>query len=224
MRLWLHGHSGKMGLAIKELLAREDDIDLVGLSGSSCCFDGIEKAEVVIDFSSAAGTMKLLAALEHISTRVLICSTGHSDQDINSWGAWCKNHEDACLVFAPNTSLAIQVMKKMLVAPTEILGETYDVSLLETHHKHKKDAPSGTAIYLKDQILALNPKQNIDTNSIRSGGVIGEHTVRFVGEFDEIVVTHRAFDRRLFAQGAIVLARNLSGYPHSGMIPLADLT
>lgn len=241
LRLWLHGASGRMGREIQQAVeADREHFCFVG--GSSRTFEGEafyqgrpvtpgllgdrllkDKPSVVIDFSTVEGNIVLRAALREgmvLGARVLIGTTGLGPDDLAAWSALAKEM-DLTILMAPNTSVGILLTAQAALktaAPLARLG--FDIEVTETHHRMKKDAPSGTAKFLAQTLAnqipglrVVHDRQDerkpgeIGVHAVRGGGVVGEHEIRMMGDFEEITITHRAFSRSLFASGALVLAR-----------------
>lgn len=172
-------------------------------------------AHVIIDFSHPEGLeLHLLEALQQEKPYV-VCMTGLSNtqQDTLEKAAF-----QIPILLAPNTSFGIALLKQLIKITSKALGADYDVSLLEMHHRHKADAPSGTALSLakalaEDMNLNHNappypsqsprPSHTLECAVLRGGGVVGDHSVIFAGEKDMITLEHRALDPSLFSQGAI---------------------
>lgn len=240
--LWIHGVSGKMGRELESLAKSKPDLSFHGGSSIETSDDemlkGLTESQLVIDFSSPAGNASLIAKLKNLQNKsVLICTTGLSEgalQDIKSLG---KHHR---IMVAANTSLGVLVFSKILGEFGQLLFHSdFDIELLETHHRHKIDAPSGTLKFLRHALDPENTltdcheytgqrkKKEIGIHSIRGGGVAGEHTARFISESEEISITHRAFQRSLFATGALVLLKLLDqkslGFYEYGSISTEEL-
>jgi 4-hydroxy-tetrahydrodipicolinate reductase len=197
------------------------------------------QSQVILDFSSASGNQVLLTALQYArgirDLAVLIGSTGMTEEDYQSWRSLAKERE-LRLLFAPNTSIGILMAVKAasLIAPSlKHLG--FDIEITETHHRRKQDAPSGTAKFLAESVSASvggldivtdrhgGRKENeLGVHAVRGGGVFGEHEVRLIGDSEEVCVSHRAFSRTLFADGALVLASWLVAQK-SGVYGLLDI-
>ncbi|MDP3372159.1 MAG: dihydrodipicolinate reductase C-terminal domain-containing protein [Candidatus Paracaedibacteraceae bacterium] len=160
------------------------------------------KIDVIIDFSNAAMTAEL--AKQAIGTKIplLICTTGLSSATINTLKK-CSEH--AAVLLVSNTSIGIQLMHELLKIASSMLDSTFDVDIVETHHRHKVDAPSGTAFSLAKTIDAI---RSISTkiHSLRSGEGFTEHTVTFNGNNETITLSHTAHSRDVFANGALRLA------------------
>lgn len=241
-KIWIHGLHGRMGKEIAQQLSRKDaDFALQGGSGREISAHEADAAEVlakaaqssaiILDFSSPAGTEALLAAMElgHWQHKaILIGTTGLSGEQLERLKEATKKHQLATLI-APNTSLGINLLIKSAVAMAQVLAHrTFDIEILEKHHRQKIDAPSGTANLIAHAIAKatqLNPVANrlgkknpkdIGMASIRGGLAFGEHQVLFLGDDEEITITHRALSRTVFAKGALNLAHWLcaqnSGY------------
>ena len=257
-RIWVHGITGRMGREIQAICAagRASHLQLTGGSARTIEGDPLfvgktttpavlasalqnSGAELVLDFSSAAGNQVLLTAIRsdpHFKLKsVLIGSTGLSDDDHVSWRQLAADRE-LRLLFAPNTSLGILMTVKAasLIAPSlRDLG--FDIEITETHHRRKLDAPSGTAKFLADSVASAvggltvvndrhgeRKEDELGVHSVRGGGVFGEHEIRIIGDSEEVRISHRAFSRNLFAAGALVLARWLPAQK-TGVYGLLDI-
>ncbi len=145
------------------------------------------------------------------------------------------------VVMAPNMSTSVNLMMVLSRIAAEVLGDEYDVEILEAHHRGKKDAPSGTALRLGEVIskaldrefgevgvfgrrgnVGERTRREIGVHALRGSDVVGEHTVYFFGEGDRLEITHRAGNRETFARGAVRAARWLSGQP-AGLYGMADV-
>jgi len=251
--LWLHGSTGRMGQEIRKACADEQHSGLHLIGGSSRRFEdfcGTGKVhgglvvtapnlghslrqvewDLLLDFSTLAGNHLLLEALAQAAPlkgqAIVIGTTGLSRADLSQWRTVAADHH-LRLLFAPNTSVGILLsVKAALLAAGPLSRLGFDIEIVETHHRLKKDAPSGTAKFLADTIAEGVGGLEVITNrsdarktgelgvhAIRGGGVFGEHTIRMIGDSEEIAITHRAFSRGLFAQGALVLGRWLLRQP-----------
>lgn len=240
-RIWLHGASGRMGLEIQSALSkRRDEFMLMGGSGRTFLGDTLltgkpvdpEKlahaishaVDVVIDFSVPAGNSVLCKAMAKIPParrpQVLVGTTGLTDAETREWGRVAKELRAGCIFLAPNTSRGVLATIEGALRIQEVLQafgtDKTDVAIVETHHKMKKDAPSGTAKMFASRLDAARAKGQsaISVVSVRGGGIFGEHEIRFMGSHDEIILTHRAGSRSLFAEGALDLAQWMH---HSGL-------
>ena len=235
--LWIHGISGRMGQEISELLAADKELSLLGGSDQkSKLNDEIENADIIVDFSSTAGNLQLQKHLaKFVGKKVLIGTTGLSSSALNSWKVFARNKENL-VILAPNTSFGIYTMAISVGSLAKKLADqNWSIEIVEAHHSRKLDAPSGTANLLARMIQKECPKlsvtekhasprrpDSIGIHSIRGGGIVGEHEVRFIGPQEEICVSHRAFSRSLFAHGAIGLCKSLLASNKSGFFMLED--
>jgi 4-hydroxy-tetrahydrodipicolinate reductase len=172
-------------------------------------------ADVAIDFSSAAATAHNLAACRAAGTPLLIGTTGFAPGLEADFAA--AAHVIPLLV-AANTSIGVTVLGELVRLAAAALPAEFTLSITESHHAAKRDAPSGTALMLSATARqARHPASGtgceIDIESIRGGDIVGEHAVRFVSSREELTLTHKASDRGLFAAGALAAALWLSARP-----------
>lgn len=236
MKAWIHGYSGRMGQEIaKQIHSHPAAWTLVGGSSAKGLYyheqEGISwdrfenllgESEVLIDFSSVAGNKELLnAILTHgnIPTALLIGSTGLSPEAIEQWRDVAKKKKFAVLL-APNTSLGILLLHQVSKLLGEVLSPlNFDIEILESHHRAKLDAPSGTAKFLANGLAETLGKtvianregkresHEIGVTALRGGSVFGEHEIQYLGDEEELRISHRALSRSLFAKGALLLAQ-----------------
>ncbi len=194
--------------------------------------------EVVIDFSIAAATAKLLpiCAGQHIP--MVIGTTG---LDSDTRAALERAAEHVPIVFAPNYSQGVNALYFLAARATELLGPAFDAEIVEIHHKRKVDSPSGTAVRLGEVVAAAKaldperavthgrsgqvgarPLDEVGVMALRGGDVVGEHTLYLVGEGERIELTHRATDRSIFARGAVRAAHWVVSRP-AGLYDMADV-
>jgi 4-hydroxy-tetrahydrodipicolinate reductase len=215
MKLAIVGAKGRMGQAVIRL-AGEAGITVTRAldKGDALSFDG---AEAVIDFSHPDvfdGVVKAAIA----SKVALVSGTTGLSPDAALEGA----AKSIPVLWEPNMSVGILVLGKLVKQALDLLGDTVDIEIVEAHHKKKIDAPSGTALRLKENALEARPGAKIGMSSLRGGDVIGDHTVHLLGMGERIELTHRATSRDLFAHGALFAAKHLIGKP-PGRYRLADL-
>lgn len=169
------------------------------------------RADVVIDFSSDAGALHALALAQRAGAALLIGTTALSAATTE---ALRRASAKRAVLVASNTSRGVAIAAAIVQNAARLYGPAAEVSIIEAHHRAKKDAPSGTAIRLAAAVteggLPVNDDQIV---SIRGGDVIGEHTVRFAAEGEYIEITHRATSRDLFARGALDAAKWLAAQP-----------
>ena len=175
-----------------------------------------EKPDVIIDFSVPVATMKILEYAKENKVPIVIATTGLSDDEKQK----IKEYSKTIPIFqSANMSYDINLMKKVVAEVAKNLNQT-DIEIVETHHNRKIDSPSGTALLLADSINnALDNKMEYNFNrfqnrekrkkneigfsSIRGGNIVGEHTVIFFGENESFEITHKAYSRGVFAEGAL---------------------
>ncbi len=219
MDLVITGGNGRVGLAIRKLVESDEDVSLISCITKETAnpADAIELADIVIDFSTPKAALEYLKICQKFNKPIVIGTTGFSDSDIQQ----IKNISNDTIVFmSSNMSFGVAVMNHMLsIASKMLLDNSFEASILDVHHKHKKDAPSGTAIAMRDAIKQSADNFHVDIASIRRGEVIGEHEVCFSSKFEELTISHMAFDRCIYADGAIKAVKwILSHKPQAGRI------
>ena len=178
-------------------------------------------ADIVIDFSSADGLKECLQEVKRTKKPLVSGSTPMSDE---LYKEMLEVSKDAKICWSSNMSIGIAIVRKLLSECGKLLGD-YDCEIFERHHNKKKDAPSGTAIMLGKTVAdsrnlnfddvfiydrkSERKKHQIGFSSVRGGNIVGEHEVMFIGENDEIKITHKAYNRSLFAVGAVQCAIKL---------------
>jgi len=183
----------------------------------------VKAADVLIDFTRLAGTLAHLAACARAGVAAVVGTTGLSADDRQSLAAHARSIP---IVFAPNMSVGVTVLAKLTEQAAQLLGDAYDVEIVEMHHRHKVDAPSGTALQLgeaaakglgrdleRDAVMGRKGVTGerksgaIGFASLRGGDVVGDHSVIFAGAGERLELAHRAGSRLNFAQGALRAAR-----------------
>ena len=237
IRILMCGCNGRMGRAITMMLAKEEEMQIAagvdpmtGVANSYPVFKSISEVDVpcdvVIDFSSSRTTTELLQYCVETNTPVVLCSTGHSEEQLAQIHETAKN---VAILKSGNMSLGINVLEKLLKQAVQILGnEGYDIEIVEKHHNLKLDAPSGTALdlancmneavdnkyhYVYDRTTRRERRDEneIGISSIRGGSIVGDHDVIFAGQDEVITFSHSAYSRAIFAKGAITAAKFLAG-------------
>jgi 4-hydroxy-tetrahydrodipicolinate reductase len=221
VRVLLIGSAGRMGKTVLELAGNDSEIDVVAQCDLG---DSIESAmrncDVAIDFSHASAIDEICGAALQNGRSLVIGTTGHSQQQRKTIESASQSLP---LVFASNFSVGVNVLFWLTRKVAQLLGPDFDPEITETHHKMKKDAPSGTAKTLAEALKAARKSQNeIPIQSIREGDVVGEHTVIFSGPAERIELTHRAASREIFALGALRAAKWIIGKP-PGLYSMQDV-
>jgi 4-hydroxy-tetrahydrodipicolinate reductase len=224
LRVALVGAAGRMGQAINAIAVSENAQIIAKLDlGRPIIFPD---ADVLIDFSSADATEAICAAATKSSTPMVIGTTGQSAEQrrmIESAAGTVP------VVLASNFSVGVNALISLTQQAAKILGQNFDVEIIETHHRMKKDAPSGTAKtlaetlqrergandfrYGREGVVGERGKLEIGIHSVRGGDVVGEHTILFAGDCERLELTHRASSRETFARGALRAARWVVGKP-----------
>lgn len=256
------GASGRMGTRIGALAYDNPEIKIVGafertghdrigedlgtIIGADntgvVLTDDIDKAihdaDVVIDFTSIASTLSHLRKCADEKKAMVTGTTGFSEDDVKEIQAMARNIP---CVFAPNMSVGINLLFKILKDVARTLGDDYDVEIIEAHHRLKKDAPSGTAlklarvvaealnldideaaVYARKGMIGERKKKEIGLQTIRAGDIVGEHTVLFGGIGERIEITHKASSRDTFAKGAVRAALWVCG-KEPGLYDMLDV-
>ena len=230
-RVLINGALGHMGQAVLAVLKANDGdlVPAVGVDIQPGAFPGILFSEaaavdapfdMAIDFSRPAATMALLDLCLREKKPLVIGTTGLGDEEM----ARLKEASNVIPVFySRNMSLGVNLQLALVQAAARVLGSAFDPEIVETHHNLKVDAPSGTALMLAEAIEAAREgeselvygrheknkrrtKEEIGIHSLRGGNAAGEHAVYFLGTDEEIVITHRAGSKRVFAEGAVKAA------------------
>ena len=246
LRLCIAGAGGRMGQTLIEAALAEahfalasalevPDSPLIGrdagerfgkATGVAVASDisaAVKRADVLIDFTRPAGTLAHVAACAAAGVAAVIGTTGLSADDRQSLAAHGRS---IAIVLAPNMSVGVTVLAKLTEQAAKLLGEAYDVEIVEMHHRHKVDAPSGTALLLgeaaakglgrdleRDAVMGRKGVTGerksgaIGFASLRGGDVVGDHSVLFAGAGERLELAHKAGSRLNFAQGALRAAR-----------------
>jgi 4-hydroxy-tetrahydrodipicolinate reductase len=244
IRAIITGISGRMGSTLVRVARSESGMVVVGgterpghapagsESGSIPCSDNLRsaldgaKADVVIDFTSAEASSEHARICAERGVAFVVGSTGFSPA---AKAEVTRAALKIPVVMAPNMSVGVNLVIKVAADLAKVLGDGYDIDILETHHRMKKDAPSGTALRLAEEMahasgrtpqdfrferhgqIGERPPREIGLQAMRGGDVVGEHTVFFFGDGERIELTHRATSREQFARGAVRAARWVVG-------------
>jgi 4-hydroxy-tetrahydrodipicolinate reductase len=255
------GASGRMGQMLIEAVNASDDCLLTGaldMAGSpaigldasafsgrtsgvlidSDLRQGLAKSGVLIDFTRPEGTMAHLAVCRELGVKMVIGTTGFSDAQKAEIAAASK---DIAIMMAPNMSVGVNVTLKLLEMAAKALATGYDIEIIEAHHRHKVDAPSGTAlkmgdviaealgrdlkdcaVYAREGVTGERDPSSIGFATIRGGDIVGDHTVLFAGTGERIEISHKSSSRATYAQGSLRATRFLHGQK-AGLFDMFDV-
>jgi len=259
--LAVSGASGRMGHMLIEAIRAADDcaltgaLDLAGSSGIGTDASGflghasgvlitadldeaLKPSGVLIDFTRPEGTMAHLRACRRLKVNLVIGTTGFSDAQK---AEIAEAAQDIAIMMAPNMSVGVNVTLKLLELAARAMPTGYDIEIIEAHHRHKVDAPSGTAlkmgeviaealgrdlkdcaVYAREGITGERDPSSIGFAAIRGGDIVGDHTVLFAGTGERIEISHKSSSRTTYAQGALRAARFLAGR-QSGLFDMFDV-
>ncbi len=251
LRIAVAGASGRMGQMLIEAINAADDCVLAGAldvasspaigqdasaflgrqSGVLITADlraGLSNAQVLIDFTRPEGTLAHLAVCRELGVKAVIGTTGFSDDQKAQIATYA---EHIAIVMAPNMSVGVNVVMKLLDMAARALNQGYDIEIIEAHHRHKVDAPSGTAlkmgevvanalgrdlkdcaVYGREGVTGERDPSTIGFATVRGGDIVGDHTVLFAGTGERIEITHRSSSRATYAQGSLRGARFLANH------------
>jgi 4-hydroxy-tetrahydrodipicolinate reductase len=260
-RIAIAGSTGRMGHMLIEAVLAADDCVLAGAldrfdspalgedataflgrsSGVPVSGDlraGLKGAHCLIDFTRPEGTMAHLAVCRDLGVKLVIGTTGFSEAQKAEIAAASK---DIAIMMAPNMSVGVNVVMKLLETAAKALSQGYDIEIVEAHHRHKVDAPSGTAlkmgevvaaaigrdlkecaVYGREGVTGERDPSTIGFATVRGGDVVGDHTVMFLGTGERIEVTHKSSSRVTYAQGSLRAVRFLAGQAH-GLFGMDDV-
>jgi 4-hydroxy-tetrahydrodipicolinate reductase len=262
IRIGIAGASGRMGKALVEACAREEGLSLgaaldradspalgrdagevagIGATGVKIGADltaALAASDVLIDFTAPSATMTHLAACRAAGRRLVIGTTGFTPEQREEIAAAAG---DIAIVMAPNMSVGVNLCFKLLDIAARVLGDTADVEIIEAHHRHKVDAPSGTAlrmgevvaealgrnlaecaVYGREGHTGPRDRATIGFETIRAGDIVGDHRVMFASEGERVEIVHIASSRMTFAAGAMRAAAWLSRQPR-GLFDMQDV-
>lgn len=212
MRIGVIGLNGRMSKAVLSEIVNQQNCLISGalvrkkiensnISLYENIIDLANNSDAIIDFSNPKTSIEVAEKLSNKNV-VLVCgTTGFNEQEFDKLKQASKN---LAIIYSPNMSLGINLLQKILKQITPILTD-FDSAVLDIHHKHKKDSPSGTALMLANQMKSLSQKE-VQISSLRIGFVPGEHKIIFSNEDESITIAHHAFNRNVFAKGAIKAA------------------
>jgi 4-hydroxy-tetrahydrodipicolinate reductase len=239
LRIAVAGASGRMGRMLIEAVNEAPDCTLAGTLDIGCDIAaGLADAQVLIDFTRPEGTLAHLAVCRERSVKVVIGTTGFTDAQKAEIADHAKR---VALMLSPNMSVGVNVVLRLLDTASRALAEGYDIEVIEAHHRHKVDAPSGTAlkmgevlaaavgrdlkdcaVYAREGVTGERDPSTIGFATVRGGDIVGDHTVLFAGTGERVEIRHQATSRANFAQGALRAARFLAGKPN-GLYDMFDV-
>ncbi|MCH5303329.1 MAG: 4-hydroxy-tetrahydrodipicolinate reductase [Ruminococcus sp.] len=243
----LCGCNGKMGHVVVESVSANDNCQIVcgvdAFGENDYSFptykdfsDIKEAADVVIDFSNPASLNSLLDYLLDKKIPAIICTTGYSPEQVEKIKSASK---EVAVFYSGNMSLGVNLLIELAKQATKVLGNDFDIEIIEKHHNQKVDAPSGTALMIADGIceeLEKEPqyvydrhayrrkrsKNEIGIHAIRGGTIVGEHDVIFAGHDEVVTISHQSQSKELFATGAVNAAIFIKGKP-AGMYNMSQM-
>ncbi|MBT3181892.1 MAG: 4-hydroxy-tetrahydrodipicolinate reductase [Deltaproteobacteria bacterium] len=209
IKIIVTGAKGRMGSHIISLISESSDLELAaGIDIGDSLADVIDGADVIIDFSTPDASV-LYAELSATHKKAIVIGTTGLD-DVQETQIK-KAASSTAVLHAPNMSIGVNVMFKLIKEAAAALDDSYTIRIEETHHIHKKDKPSGTAKRMCDMVP--NSNRITEVNSHREGEVVGDHEITFSGHDEILRISHHAESRKIFARGAITAARWIAGKP-----------
>lgn len=261
LKIAISGAGGRMGKALVEAVSRHPETVLAGAlehagspfigvdAGLACgletgiaisadAADVLSRADVLIDFTRPEGCLNYLELCRKSGKQMVIGTTGF---DGAGKQAIVAAAQEIGIVFAPNFSVGVNLTFALLRTAARVLNEGYDIEIIEAHHRHKVDAPSGTAlrmgeviaqtlgrnlhdcaIYGREGHTGARKADTIGFATVRGGDIVGDHTALFVAEGERVEITHKASSRATFANGAVRAALWLRG-KHNGLFDMQDV-
>ena len=261
MKIVIAGSSGRMGRMLIEAVLASGDLQLHGALDVAGCpalgqdagaflgrntgvaisadLDGaLTGADVLIDFTRPEGTLAHLAACARLGVNAVVGTTGFSEAQKAEIGVLAQT---VAIVMAPNMSVGVNVVLRLLDVAARALSEGYDIEVIEAHHRHKVDAPSGTAlkmgevlaqalgrdlktcgVFAREGVTGERDPSTIGFSTIRGGDIVGDHTVLFAGTGERIEISHRSSSRAGYAQGSLRAARFLATH-RTGLFGMNDV-
>lgn len=234
VKIAICGCAGKMGARIAGLASAETGVKVIlgieakghpsigtrlGGGNVSDRLDGIKAADVLVDFTTPDATMEHLEAAVKYKKAMVIGTTGFSEDQVKRIRQASKK---IAVVFSPNMSMGVNLLFRLVREAAGKLSGDYRVTIVEAHHIHKKDAPSGTAKKLAQIVKEASARDVADIKSIREGEIVGDHKVTFESPCDIIELSHSAKTRDILAKGAIAAAKFIAG-KKAGLYDMQDV-
>jgi 4-hydroxy-tetrahydrodipicolinate reductase len=260
IKVAIAGSSGRMGGALLESVAQADDMVLHaaldhassdsigkdagefggtrGMTVSADAAAALQGADVLIDFTRPEGTLQHLEICRQLGVNMVVGTTGFNPRQKSQL---IDAAQKIGIVFAPNMSVGVNLVFKLLETASRVLAQGYDIEIIEAHHRHKVDAPSGTAlgmgeviaktlgrdlakcaVYGREGVTGERDPSTIGFATVRGGDIVGDHTALFAGTGERIEITHKASSRATFALGALRAARFLQANA-AGLYDMQDV-
>lgn len=248
LKIIVSGCNGHMGQSVVGICSGMDDVEIpCGFNRTPTAKNGFPvysdpvgysgPADAVIDFSNPANLTALLDWCVERQIPAVLCTTGYSDEQLEEIEVASNK---VPLFKSGNMSLGVNLMMRLVRRAASVLGENFDVEILERHHNRKLDAPSGTAlmlagaaaeglpytpeyVYERHSVRQKRRREEIGISSIRGGTIVGEHEVIFAGNDEVFTLEHRALSRDVFASGAIAAAKYIATVKEPGLYDMDDL-
>lgn len=248
LKIIISGCNGHMGRVVESLCAADPQVEVVAgfdvlgsndgefpVYSSPAQFTG--KADAVIDFSSPAALNGLLDFAQATGTPLVLATTGYTPEQVAQIGAAAQK---VPIFRSANMSLGINVLLELVKKAASVLGDSYDIEIVERHHRRKVDAPSGTALmiaaaaasscgheteYVFERHSVRHPrdKKEIGISAVRGGTIVGEHEIIFAGHDEIMEIKHTALSRDIFAQGAVEAAKFMATVQAPGLYDMSHL-
>lgn len=248
LKIIISGCNGHMGRVVEELCNADSQVEVVAgfdilgsndrnfpIFTSPAQFTG--DADAVIDFSSPAALDGLLEFAKATKTPLVLATTGYSPEQIAKIGAAAL---EVPIFRSANMSLGINVLIELVKKAASVLGDSYDIEIVERHHRRKVDAPSGTALMIADAAASAcgheteyvferhsvrhpRDKKEIGISAVRGGTIVGEHEIIFAGHDEVMEIKHTALSREIFAQGAVEAAKFMASITAPGLYDMSQL-
>lgn len=262
IKVAIAGCGGRMGRALLEGVLQSDDLilhaalehtasaqlgkDVGGFTGDTCGVKitadvaaALQGADVLIDFTRPEGTLHHLEICQQLGVNMVIGTTGFNAQQKAQLGAAAQH---IGIVFAPNMSVGVNLTFKLLEMAARVLSHGYDIEIIEAHHRHKVDAPSGTAlgmgeviaktlgrdlsqcaVYGREGVTGERDPSTIGFATVRGGDIVGDHTVLFAGPGERLELKHQAHSRENFARGSLRAGLWVTGGRKPGLYSMAQV-
>ncbi|MCT4635477.1 MAG: 4-hydroxy-tetrahydrodipicolinate reductase [Rickettsiales bacterium] len=208
MRIGIVGLNGRMSKVVIEEINNHPECTVSGAlvrdksqESSITLYDKVEEladvSDAIIDFSTSSTSLSIIKDLSNSNVTLVCGTTGFSAKEFEAFKA-----PSITLIYSANMSIGINLLQKLLKTTSSKLSDDFDSAIIDIHHKHKKDSPSGTALMLASTIEEVR-RNKVQISDLRIGEVPGEHSVIFTNKDESITLSHKAFNRNIFAKGAI---------------------